>query len=89
MTLSTGLSVIKAGWAILRLYIARSLLKSKAEKLAPFEQTEQMFTIDELDSRIARFGRLVRRPGLIVGTVNKIIRLGERGTITQIMDILS
>jgi hypothetical protein len=67
---------------------ARDQAWKVAETLAPLEQAEQMSAINELDKRIALFGRVIRNPGLIIGAVNKIIRLGERGTITQIMDIL-
>jgi len=60
-----------------------------AEKLAPLEPAEQVPAINELDAEIALFGRVIRHPGLVVGAVNKIIRLGERGTISQIIELLS
>ena len=60
-----------------------------AEKLAPLEPAAQMPAINKLDVEIALFGRVIRHPGFVVGTVNKIIRLGERGTIPQIIDLLS
>jgi hypothetical protein len=60
-----------------------------AEKLAPLESAEQVSAINELDAEIALFGRVIRNPGFVIGTVNKIIRLGERGTIPQIIDLLS
>ncbi|MFQ5993326.1 MAG: hypothetical protein ACE5NA_12895 [Nitrospiraceae bacterium] len=41
-----------------------------------------------LSNGLAALGRKVRHPGLIIGTVTKTIRLGERGTIPQIIDIL-
>jgi hypothetical protein len=47
-----------------------------------------MSGIDKIDGEVALFGRLVRHPGLTIGSVNKIIRLGERGTIPQIINIL-
>ena len=60
-----------------------------AEKLAPLEPAAQMPAINKLDVEIALFGRVIRHPGFVVSTVNKIIRLGERGTIPQIIDLLS
>lgn len=60
-----------------------------AENLAPLEQTDQMAKINALDIRIAAFGRVIRHPGLIVGTANKIIRLQESKSISQVIDILS
>jgi hypothetical protein len=59
-----------------------------AEELAPLPQTDQVSRIDVLDREIAVVGRLIRHPGLILGTVNKIIRCGERGSIPKIIDIL-
>jgi hypothetical protein len=59
-----------------------------AKDLAPFDPTDQAARINELDQEVEMLGRLIRNPGLIVGSVNKIIRLGERGTIPQTADIL-
>ena len=69
--------------------IARDHAWQVAEKLAPLEQTHQMSAIKELDNRIAVFGRVILHPGFVISTVNKIIRLGERGTIGHIIDLLS
>ncbi len=60
-----------------------------AEKLAPLEPAAQAPVINELDAGIAVFGRVICHPGFVVGAVNKIIRLGERGTIPHIIDLLS
>jgi hypothetical protein len=68
---------------------ARDYAWKVAEKLAPLDPAEQMSAINELDAGIAVFGRVICHPGFVVGTVNKIIRLGERGTIPQIIDLLS
>jgi hypothetical protein len=38
---------------------------------------------------VTKIARIVRRPGLLIGAVNKIIRLGERGSIREIIDILA
>lgn len=59
-----------------------------AEGLAPLEEPEQMWRIDDLDKEMARLGRKIWKPGLVIGSVTRAIRLGERGTIPQIMDIL-
>ena len=68
---------------------ARDYAWKAAERLAPLEQTVQLDQINELDIRVAAFGRMIRHPGLVVGTVNKIIRLRERKTISQVIGILS
>ncbi len=59
-----------------------------AEKLAPLSQTEQDSRMDVLDKEIALVGRLIRHPGIIIGTANKIIRCGEKGSIPKIIEIL-
>jgi hypothetical protein len=59
-----------------------------AEDLAAVEQTDQTFRINALDKEIAMLGGLIRNPGLIAGIVTKIIRLGERGTVPEIINIL-
>jgi hypothetical protein len=59
-----------------------------AEDLAPLKQTDQSSRINELDKEVAMLGGLIRNPGLIIGMVIKIIRLGERGTVPEIINIL-
>ena len=67
---------------------ARDRAWQEAINLAPLDQANRMSGIDKIDREVALFGRLVRHPGLVIGSVNKIIRLGERGTIPQIINIL-
>lgn len=59
-----------------------------AEDLAPLEQADQMLKINELDKQVAILGGLIRNPGIIIGLVTKIIRIGERGTVPKIISIL-
>ncbi|CAB1078915.1 hypothetical protein D1AOALGA4SA_6635 [Olavius algarvensis Delta 1 endosymbiont] len=67
---------------------ARDRAWQVALKLAPLDQANRMSGIEKIDKEVALIGHLVRHPGLIIGSVNKIIRLGERGTIPQIINIL-
>ncbi len=60
-----------------------------AQSLASLDQAAQAERIAELDRQVARMGRLLRHPGLLIGTVVRIIRLGERGTVAQIIDKLA
>ena len=60
-----------------------------AEDLAPLALDEQISRIDALDSETVVVGRLIRRPGLMLSTANKIIRCCERGSIPQIIAMLS
>lgn len=59
-----------------------------AEELAPHEERDQVSRIDDLDKNVAALAGIVRHPGLKIGSVAKIVRLGERGTVSQIIDIL-
>ncbi|MFQ5924149.1 MAG: DUF5995 family protein [Anaerolineales bacterium] len=59
-----------------------------AEGLAPLGEADRMSRIDDLDKKVVALGYRVLQPGLIIGGANKIIRLGERGTIPHIIDIL-
>jgi hypothetical protein len=71
-----------------------SMLKARdhawkvAKELAPLSEPLQASRIDDLDQRVAALARRVRKPGVIIGAATKTIRLGERGTIPQIIDIL-
>lgn len=59
-----------------------------AEDLAPLGIEEQTPKIEDLDKRVAALGGGVLKAGLVIGTVNKIIRLGERGTVAEIINLL-
>jgi hypothetical protein len=71
-----------------------SMLKARdhawkvAKEFAPLSDPLQASHIDDLDQRVAALARRVRKPGVIIGAATKTIRLGERGTIPQIIDIL-
>jgi len=67
---------------------ARDNAWSVAEALAPLEERDQMWRIDDLDKDVAKLGRKVWKPGLVIGSVTRTIRLGEQGKIPQIIDIL-
>ncbi len=67
---------------------ARDHAWSVAERLAPLNEAEQAREIEQLDGEAMKLTRLVRYPGTVGGTVNKIIRLGERGTVRRIIEIL-
>ncbi len=60
-----------------------------AQSLAWLDQAAQVERIAELDGQVARLGRLLRHPGVLLGTVVGIIRLGERGTVAQIIGKLA
>jgi len=68
---------------------ARDQAWSVAERLAPPREAEQGEAIAQLDHEVAKFARVIRSPGVLIGTATKMVRLGERGTVPQIIDILA
>ena len=68
---------------------ARNHAWSVAERLAPLNEAEQAQSIGQLDREVLKLGHLVQGPVGVGGVVTKAIRLGERGTVPQIIDILS
>ena len=67
---------------------ARDQAWKLARDLAPLEQTDQMPKIAALDKDIVMLARKILNPGLIASATARIIRLGERGSIPQIIDML-
>ncbi len=67
---------------------ARDHAWSVATRLALLTEADQARAIDELDSKIVALAHLIRHPGIVGGTVTKVIRIGERGSIPRIIDIL-
>ncbi len=68
---------------------ARDHAWSVANTLAPLPIEEQEEEIVRLDQEVRAFAELIRHPGFVGGVVTKLIRLGERGTVPDIIDILS
>jgi hypothetical protein len=67
---------------------ARDSAWSVAERLAPMDDAERERAIDQLDQQVAVFAHVIRHPGWVLGTVTKIIRVGEIGTIRRKIDAL-
>ena len=67
---------------------ARQFAWDFAVKLAPLGQVAQQQEIDKADQMIEQLGGLIRSPGIIISIVNLIIRIGERGSINQIIGYL-
>jgi hypothetical protein len=68
--------------------IARDHAWNLAWELAPLDEPNQASRIAEVDAAVAALGQRIHHPGFYAGTVTKAIRLGERGAISQIIDIL-
>jgi hypothetical protein len=59
-----------------------------AQHLAALSEVEQERAILALDATAVNIARFVLHPGLLAHFVLKVIRVGERGTIADIIDIL-
>ena len=68
--------------------VARDKAWEFAEKLAPLAEAARVTTIGEQDQWTAKFGRRIRKPGLLVRLVFLRIRWGEKGTVPEIIEIL-
>lgn len=71
------------------LQIARQQVWRFADQLAPVSLDKQAELIRAQDQRIATFGKQILHPGLLLGTSFKVIRLGERGSVADILGLLN
>jgi hypothetical protein len=67
---------------------ARDCAWQVAEELAPLGPEARDAAIARLDHRVAALANVVRKPGPVLGTVTRIVRLGERGTVPEKIQIL-
>jgi hypothetical protein len=67
---------------------ARDCAWQAAERLAAASSAEQNDLVKQLDNRVLLLGGLVRRPGFVAGATLRMIRLGERKTVSQVIEIL-
>ncbi len=59
-----------------------------AERLAPLSPAEQQAAIVRADDWAAQFGHSIWRPAYPLGLFLPLIRIGERGSVARIIDIL-
>ena len=67
---------------------ARDAAWNFATHLATMTEVAQEVEIRQHDAEMLELARLVRYPGFLVGTVAKIVRLGERGDVRDIIEVL-
>jgi Family of unknown function (DUF5995) len=67
---------------------ARDCAWQAAERLAAASPEQQDNLVAQLDTRVAAIGRLVRRPGILAGATTRLIRLGERKSVREVIEIL-
>ena len=68
---------------------ARDAAWSFAEELSPLPADQRESAIAEKDACFAEFSNVILHPGLTGSLITKIIRIGERGTIAQRIELLS
>lgn len=67
---------------------ARDQAWELARRLAALDEAGQRREIEKWDRLVAALGNRIRRPGLVKTSVLRFIRLGEIGTVPEIIDIL-
>lgn len=67
---------------------AREAAWSFAETLAPLSDGLRQQEIFKKDQAIAFFSEVISRPGFVKSSIGIVIRLGERGSTRQIIEIL-
>ncbi len=60
-----------------------------ARRLAPLDPGAQSAEIDRTDLKVALLGRLVRQPPPVTRLTTWLVRLGERGSVPEIIELLS
>jgi hypothetical protein len=68
--------------------VARDCAWSFAERLAPLGLPQQEALIADTDCSVSALGHLIRDPGLWLRTELLLVRLGERGGVAHIIDVL-
>ncbi len=64
---------------------ARDAAWSFAEELGPLDESGRGAAIARRDKEVVLLAHAIRHPGITMGAVTKLIRLGERGTIPEII----
>ena len=67
---------------------ARDCAWQAAERLAAANPAEHDGLVKQLDNRVLALGSLVRQPGILAGATTRLIRLGERKSVSQVIEIL-
>ena len=67
---------------------ARDRAWALAARLAPLARPEQEAEIAATDLKVALLGRLISKPGPVARLTTGFVRLGERGSVAQIIDLL-
>ena len=67
---------------------ARDAAWSFAEELVALDESDHHKAIERRDAEAATIGLLIRYPGVFLGLVAKVVRLGERGPVARVIKVL-
>lgn len=59
-----------------------------AQRLAPIPPLQRDTAVRQLDGDVVAIARIVRRPGVLLGSLTKLIRIGEIGTTRNKIELL-
>lgn len=68
---------------------ARAAAWDSAQTLAELPRSDWPSAVDRCDGTVVQLARLVRHPGIIGGSVNHLVRLGEVGSVVRKIDLLA
>lgn len=68
---------------------ARALAWTVAMDLAALDQPAQESRIAELDRVVAALGEGILHPGVLAGTAARVVRIGERRRVEEVIDLLA
>ena len=64
---------------------ARDAAWSLAEELGRLNESDRDQTIGRRDDEVLQLSHAIRHPGVFVGLVTKVVRLGERGPVSRVI----
>lgn len=86
--LNRGLGSVESSIINFSMTKARDAAWCFAEELAPLNESDRHQAIARRDAEIAALALLIRYPGVYLGLVAKVVRLGERGSVTNLVRVL-
>ena len=67
---------------------AREHAWATAERFAVLNEEDQQRAIEPVDTHVEGLGRFVLHPGVVLSGLLKVVRLGERNSIVDTLEIL-
>ena len=79
---------VETGVITFRMSRARDEAWRLATRLSDLGEDRQAAEISRLDADVTKLAGLIRHPGFVVGSVLRVVRLGERGSVARKIAIL-